>query len=60
MVNFQLQDPGVLHVGDVTPSSRLAFASMRGVHTNLMVPSSLKVEELALMFGTNRLISVLP
>ena len=60
MVNLQLQAPGVLLMGDVTPSSRLALASMRGVLTNLTVPYLLKVEELILMLGTNRLLLVLP
>ena len=60
MVNLQLQAPGVLLVGDVTPSSRLAPASMHGVHTNFTVPPSLKVEELILTLGTDRLLLVLP
>ena len=60
MINLQLQAPGVLLVGDMTPSSRLALASMRGVHTNRTVPPPLKVEELILTLGTNRLLPVLP
>ena len=43
-----MQDPGVLLVADVTPFSRLALASMRGVHTKLAVLPLLKVEELIL------------
>jgi len=45
---------------DVTPTSRLALTNMRGVHTNLAVPPSLKVEELILTLGTNRLLPILP
>ena len=60
MVNLQVQALGVLLVGDVTPSSRLAPASMHGVHTNFTIPLSLMVEELILMLGTNRLLLVLP
>ena len=59
-VNLQLQVLGVLVVGDVTPSSRLASTSMHGVHTNPTVPPPLKVEELILTLGTNRLLLVLP
>ena len=60
MVNLQQLAPSVLLVGDVTPSSKLALASMRGVYTNLMVPPPLKVKELILMLGTNKLFPVLP
>ena len=60
MVNLQLQAPSVFIVGNVTPSLRLESASMRGVHTNLTVPHLLKVEELILTLGTNRLLLVLP
>ena len=59
-VNLQLYASGILLMRDVTPASRLAPASMRGVQTNIMVPSSLKVEELILTLGTNKLILVLP
>ena len=44
---------------DVTSALRLASASMHGVHTNLAVPPSLKVEELILALGTNKLLPVL-
>ena len=47
-------------MGDVTPSLRLASTSMCGVHTNLTVLPLLKVEELILALGTNRLLMVLP
>ena len=38
-INLRLQAFGILLVGDVTPFSRLAPASMRGVRANLTVPS---------------------
>ena len=60
MVNLQLQAPGVLLMEDVTPSLKLAPASMCGMHTNLTVPSPLKVEERILTLGTDRLLLVLP
>ena len=59
-VNLQLHASGVLLMRDVTPASRLDPASMCGVHTNVAVPLSLKVEELILTLGTNRLLLVLP
>ena len=42
--------------------SRLKIGSyyMCGVNTNLTVPPLLKVEELILTFGTNRLLLILP
>ena len=55
-VNLQLQASGILLVRDVTPASRLAPTSMRGVHTNFAIPPSLKVEELVLTLGTNGLL----
>ena len=58
-VNLQLQAFGILVVGDVTPLSRLAFASMHGVHTNLTVSPLLKFEELILTLGTNKLLLIL-
>ena len=58
-VNLQLQAPNILHVGDVTLPLRPIPASMCGVHTNLTVPPSLKVEELILTLGTNRVLLVL-
>ena len=60
VVNLQLQASGILLVRDVAPASRLALASMRGVHTNLTVPPSFKVEELVLVLGSDRFLSFLP
>ena len=59
-VNLQLHAFCILLMRDVTFASRLAHASMRTVHTNLEVPPLLKVEELILALGTNRLLPVLP
>ena len=59
-VNLQLHASSIFLTGDVIPASRLASTSMRGVHTNLAVPPSLKVEELVLALGTNRLLPVFP
>ena len=36
---------------DVTPTSKLAPASIHGVHTNLAIPHLFKVEELILTLG---------
>ena len=59
-INLQLHASGIFLMRDVTYASRLAPASVRGVHTNLAVPSLLKVKELVLTRGTNGLFSVLP
>ena len=60
MANFQLHAFGILLMRDITLASRLTPASMCNVHTNHTVPPSLKVEELVLTLGTNRLLLVLP
>ena len=59
-VNFQLHGSSILFMREVTSTSRLAPTSMRSMHTNLPVPPSLKVEELILTLGTNKLLPVLP
>jgi len=45
---------------EVTFTSRLTLTSMRSMHINLPVLPLLKVEELMLSLGTNKLLSVLP
>ena len=59
-VNLQLHTSSILFMEEVTPTSRITSTSMHGMHANLLVPSSLKIEELVLALGTNRLLPVWP
>ena len=47
-------------MGDVTPTTRMASASVCGVYINLVVPSPLKINKMILTLGTNRLLSIWP
>ena len=58
MINFQLQGPSILLVRKVAPISRLAPASVGGMHTNLPVTSSLKIDKMVLTLGPHRLCQV--
>ena len=58
MINFQLQGPSILLVRKVAPILRLAPASVGGMHTNLPVPSSLKIDKMVLTLGPHRLCQV--
>ena len=58
VVNLQLHASSILFVREVTPTSRLTPTSMHGMHTNLPIPFSLKIEELILTLGTNRLLTI--
>ena len=49
MVNLQLYSFGALLLRDMT---RVASSSMRGMHTSLLIPSALKIEEMILMLGS--------
>ena len=54
MINLQLQSSSILFMRKVAPISGLAPASMGGMHTNLPVPSSLKVDKLVFTLGSHR------
>jgi len=52
MINLQLHGSGSLLMRKVAPASRLAPASIGGMHTNLLVPSPLKINK---MVGTSQI-----
>ena len=54
MINLQLQSSGILLMRKVAPISRLAPASMGGMHTNHLVPSSLKVDKMIFTLGLHK------
>ena len=58
MINLQLQGSGILLMRKVAPIFGLALASMGGMHTNLSVPSSLKVDKMVFTLGSHRLYMV--
>ena len=51
VINLQLHDFGILLMRKVAPASRLAPASMGGMHTNLQFPSALKINKMILTLG---------
>ena len=53
VINFQLQGSGVL-MRKVVLTSRLASTSLGCMHTDLPVPSSLKVDEMVFTLGPHR------
>ena len=54
MINLQLQGSGIFLMRKVAPISGLASASMGGIHINLLVPSSLKVDKMVFTLGPHR------
>ena len=54
MINLQLHGPSILLMRKVASASKLAFASMGGMYTNLPVPSSLKINKMFLTLGPHR------
>ena len=58
MINLQLHGFGILLMRKVAPTSRLAPASMGGMHTNLPVPSSLKINKMILTLGPHRFLQI--
>ena len=58
MINLQLHGSGVFLMRDMTPTSRMASTSMGGMHTSLLVPSALKIEEMILTLGPHRFLSI--
>ena len=58
MINFQLHGFGILLIRKVTPTSRLAPASIGGMHTNLQVPSAFKINKMILTLRPNRFLQI--
>ena len=58
MINLQLHGSGILLKRDVAPTSRLALATIGCMHTNLLIPSSLKIEEMILTLGPHRFLPI--
>ena len=58
MINLQLHGFGILLVRRVALASRLALANMAGMHTNLPVPSTLKINKMILTLGSHRLLQI--
>ena len=54
MINLQLQGSDILLMRKVAPISGLDPANMGGMHTNLPVPSSLKVDKIIFTLGSHR------
>ena len=50
-INLQLHGSSVFLMRDMTPTLRVAPTSMSGMHTNLLVLSLLKIEEMILTLG---------
>ena len=48
---LSLHGSGILLMRKVAPASRLALASISGMHTNLLVPSLLKINKMILTLG---------
>ena len=57
-INFQLHGSSVFFMRDMTPTSRMTPIGMGGMHTNLLVPSLLKIEEMILTLGPHGFLSV--
>ena len=51
MINLQLHDSSVFLIRDMTPTLRVASTSMGGMHTDLLVPSLLKINKMILTLG---------
>ena len=58
MINLQLHGFGILLMRKVALASRLAPASMCGIHTNLPVPSSFKIKKMILTLGPHRFLQI--
>ena len=57
-INLQLHGSGLLLMRDMAPTLRLALASIGGMHTNLLIPSSLKIEKMILMLVPHRFLPI--
>ena len=57
-INLQLHGSSAFLMRDVTPTSRVAPTSMGGMHTNLVIPSSLKIHKMILTLGPRRFLSI--
>ena len=60
MINLQLHGSGILLMRDVAPTLRLALATIGCMHINLLIPSSLKIEEVILTLGPHRFLPIRP
>ena len=58
MINLQLHGSGILLKRDVAPTLRLALATIGCMHINLLIPSSLKIEEVILTLGPHRFLPI--
>ena len=58
MINLQLHGFGILLMRKVAPASRLAPASMGGMHTYFSVPSMLKINKMILTLGPHRFLQI--
>ena len=54
MVNLHLHASSILFMRDVTPTSRLALASLSSMYTNFTIYHAFKVKEMILALGTNK------
>ena len=58
MINLQLHGFSILLMRKVAPALRLTPASIGGMHTNLSVPFSLKINKMILTLGLHRFLSI--
>jgi len=58
MINLQLKGFGILLMRKVAPISGLTPTSMGGMHTNLPIPSALKINKMILMLGPYRFLQI--
>ena len=58
LIDLQLHGFSILLMKDVTPTLRMAFTSMGGVYTKLLVPPMFKIEEVILTLGPCRFLLV--
>ena len=58
MINLQLHGSGILLMRKVASTLRLAPTSIGGMHTNLTVPSSLKINKMILMLGPHKFLQI--
>ena len=59
MINFQLQSLGIFPMGNVAHISGLPLVGVGGMHTNITVPSSLKIDKVIFTLGPYRFCMVL-
>ena len=58
MINLQLHGSGILLMRKVAPASRLAPTSMGGMHIDLLILSSLKINKMILMLGPHKFLQI--